>query len=279
MQNKLAEKREIFMDAVVCARESGKSAILAASGRFGGYRREPLHDVRMLIVESSPALDELKKAWAGYKCPDIRREYFSQEQIYAKILDRIKTSKYSATDVEEFSIALVEFQNEANFSYKAGFFLSALINNCQEDKFVIHTAHLEHIDHLGFCNTKNITVDGDVGDFVGRQMKEGTITLIGNAHDFIGSRMEGGVITVAGNAGDWSGYKMRGGTIIVRGNAGKEIGCTLKSGSIIVEGDVGESVGKKMEGGEIRVMGKYQNIAADIQGGEIFHKERRIFPM
>ncbi|NYZ74132.1 hypothetical protein H0O00_03240 [Candidatus Micrarchaeota archaeon] len=206
---------------------------LAMANRFQRYTPETEYRTVPLEVKEDETLKRLKEAWKA--CSHTG----NPEKDYPKMLKIVKKLEYSAKDVENFNIALAGFQSEKMCSSKAGLFLSALINNCKDSDFVIHTNHLvESISYLGFKNTKNITVKGNTGDVVGINMKGGTIT--------------------------------------VKGNAGKEGGWGMKGGTITVEGDAGELVGFGMEGGSIRLEGKYVHIAENIKHGSIFHKGKLI---
>ncbi len=172
-----------------------KKHTLAASSRFGAFKPEAEHVVRIAKTETNHAVEEMKRAWAECRIADCL------DNAYVLMLGRIRALEYSAKDVESFSIALSQFQGEKDFSYyKAGLFLSALINNCKEGEFVIHTAHLdEPIDALGFRNTKKITVEGGVRDDLGESMESGTIIVKGNAGSYIANRMRGGVLRIDGD--------------------------------------------------------------------------------
>jgi hypothetical protein len=234
MHNILAEKRAISMDTAVCAREKDKPAILAASSRFKGFGTEPLHETRTRKMEANPVIEKMKRAWAT--CDDGHLDHGS----IAGALNKIKIPRYSAKDIETFSLAIAEFQDEVKFSDKAGLFLSALINNCRDEKFVIHTTHLvQPINSFGYQNRKNITVDGNIGTSVGYDMEVGVIT--------------------------------------VNGNAGFGVGCGMRGGRIIVQGDCGYNVGINMSGGEIHIEGSYE-ISRSIVSGKIFHNGNLIVP-
>ena len=240
--------------AEVAARKKDVPASLSALGKFSHYKPESDNIVRKAEVKSSPALEGMKKAWA--ECGEI--ENF--EKSYSEMLVRIKDIRYSAKDVEAFCIMLPEFQNEANFSFKAGLYLSALMNNCAEDGFNIATIHIDiPINHLGYQNTKSIIVEGDAGHFLGAWMKSGNLTVKGSVDHHLGTGMEGGTLTVEGGAGMFIGHTLYGGTIVVNGNAGSNIG-------------------SQMEGGEIRLFGEKFALNHDIKGGKIFHKEELIWP-
>jgi formylmethanofuran dehydrogenase subunit C len=126
---------------------------------------------------------------------------------------------YTANDVEKFSIALNQFQeNIEYFSEYAGAYLSALIEKCQEPNLIIHTSHLTvPLENIGYQNSnKNIIVNGDVGDWVGYEMCGGSIHVRGNGKNNVGYKMEDGIIIIEGNVDTWGG-NMGGGTIIIKG--------------------------------------------------------------
>jgi formylmethanofuran dehydrogenase subunit C len=232
----------------------------AASGRFGPFKPESEKAVRMQKVETNQAIEKMKKTWEGqvWEWCNVSVHYgvTHNEKTYSGILDSIK-HRYSAKDVEVFSVHLSEFQGEMHFSLKAGLFLSALINNCKGDDFVVHTtAFAEPVEALGYRNTRNITVEGDVGYYVGEDMGTGTIAVKGNADGNVGWYMRGGSITVEGNANE-VGHDMIGGRIIVNGNAGDDIGNGMTGGEILINGTVG-------------------SISEHFSAGRIFHKEKLI---
>lgn len=284
-----------------------KPARLAASSRFKGFRSEPLYEARTQKVKSDPVLEEMRRIWIACNYEKVVLWHNT------KILARIRNLEHSAKDVEHFSMALPLFEHEEDFPAKSGIFLSALMNNCKDDGFVIHTGNLsEPIENLGYYNTKNFTVDGDVGREVGQRMKRGTIIVKGNARDFVGYEMTGGAITVEGDAGEFVGCLMNGGSITVNGNAGDRVGngmwrgtilvkgnagdeiCNMHNGNVTVEGNVGRTagsieggsltiggnagpdVGHWMKGGVIHLNGDYAGISVNVFGGMIFHNHKRI---
>ncbi len=224
---------------------------LAASRMFRGFNLETERPVRARQVESNQVLEDMKGLWARFS---IDNRVLTDENAYAETHEEVRKLGHSADDVEEFSIALAEFQGEPDFSAKAGAFLSILINDCREDKFVIHTAHItKQIHHIGTRNTKDIIVEGDAGYAVGYCMKSGSIAVKGDADHSVGCGMKSGTITVRGNAGTNVGIRMEGGTIIVEGNADGNIGVWMKDGSIIVRGYGGNGASKDCSGGSIIV--------------------------
>jgi hypothetical protein len=185
----------------------------AMANRFTKYQPESERTVRKVEVVEDETLKQLKKAWKAV--------VYNQDVGYdfEQALKLVAGSRYSAADVEKLSLVLAEFQDEGDFSEKAGHFLSALINNGNDADYVIHTAHLAGpLDALGFRNTKNITVYGDVGLSLAGSMTGGSITVKGNADNDVGCYMEGGIIIIEGNAEGYDiGVYMTGGEIHVEG--------------------------------------------------------------
>ncbi len=101
----------------------------------------------------------------------------------------------------------------------------------------------------------NITLQGDVGDFVGALNNGATIEIEGNAGRYVGDNMTGGEITVKGSAGDGVGFGTYEGTIIVHGDAGNGIGQLNKGGLILIDGNIGDLSGLYMLSGDIIVTG------------------------
>jgi formylmethanofuran dehydrogenase subunit C len=206
---------------------------LAIGGRFGKFGPEEEKASRKAEVKETEAVRQMKEVWK------LNPDYNGNVAYYGCILAAIKDLRFTAKDVEKFSLALVEFQFEDKFYWKAGLFLSALINSGEDSDYMIHTQHLAVLPRwLGYKNEKNIIVNGNAGDCVGERMK-------------------GGRITVKGNAGGWVGNEMKGGSIIVNGNAA----CT---------------VGYRMKGGEIWLEGDYESLTRYIDWGRIYHKGRLI---
>jgi len=206
----------------------GKSGrILAVSSKFDGFKRETLYEVRAQGVTPNRAIGSMKKAWM--RCDYVH----SLASEYSKMRRQIKDLKYSAKDIEAFSLELVAFQNEVGFIWKSGIFPSALINNCDESSFVIHTDILvQPVDYIGYRNTKDITVKGNANHCLGCRMKNGTITVRGNAGSFVGDEMKGGVIIVEGNTGSHAGSRMVGGEIHIFGNHMPVISSSFITGKI-----------------------------------------------
>jgi formylmethanofuran dehydrogenase subunit C len=109
----------------------------------------------------------------------------------------------------------------------------------------------------------NITVKGDVGNFLGQSMNNGTITIHGNAGSWTGNGMSGGRINIEGNVGDYTGagspgdaYGMKNGLINITGNAGDRVGDRMRRGIIIIQGKAGSYCGSRIHTGTIIVLDK-----------------------
>lgn len=237
----------------------------AASKRFGRYKTEKEKTVRKADIKKDEVLKKFRAAWGVYS----RENSITFEGYYELAVLVVKELQYSSRDVERFSIALTEFQDEERFSERAGAFLSALINNGKDRDYLIHTGQLDKpVERLGYRNTKNITINGDVGAQLGAHMREGSIIVEGDARNFVGLTMEGGSITVDGNAEEFVGFEMKGGRIIIEGNAGYGVG-VMRGGEIHLKGDYeDEDLSKGISDGEYSGDGIY--------GGKIFHKGKLI---
>jgi formylmethanofuran dehydrogenase subunit C len=242
----------------------------SARRRFRGYKSEPKRATREAEVQENETLRQMKTFWRSFDFKaHMRRNDI--HTIYQAMLPIVEKLQYTKDDVEAFSYSLEEFQHERNFSEKAGFFLSALINIGKDRDYVIHTSHLARPpDFLGIYNEKNITVDGDVGMELGEEMTGGSITVNGDIGKNAGHRMKDGSITVTGNAGHFLGSFMKGGSISVAGDAGIHVGWEMKDGDIIVEGNAGDNVGTDMKGGSITIGGNPGiYVGTDMKGGSI----------
>jgi formylmethanofuran dehydrogenase subunit C len=119
------------------------------------------------------------------------------------------------------------------------------------------------LDFIGRgMKTGRITIQGDVGSYLGFQMRNGTIVLHGDADAFAASELAGGLIHIHGNVGDFLaaaivGNKkgMKGGTVIVTGNAGERVGDQMRRGLLLIEGNVGSYCASRMLAGTIGVLG------------------------
>lgn len=181
---------------------------------FSRYKDEKERVVRAPKVKEDATLAQLKTSWIRFSL--WRYDWLPEKAHYNYLTARngIENIEYTARDVEKFCVVLAAFQDDPQFSRKAGLFLSALVNHGKDDRYTIVTRHFHTGLHmLGYGNIKHVTVDGNGGSALGIRMKEGSITVKGNTSYRVGVSMEGGIITVEGNAGDEVAYLMKGGEI------------------------------------------------------------------
>jgi hypothetical protein len=244
-----------------------KPVELAIGSRFRRYGPEQERAIRNVEVRESAAVGQMMEAWERFDYRFMRSHEFRYDEVYSRAASLVLRIDYDSRDVELFSIALAEFQDEDSFSWKAGLFLSALINEGKDNGFTIHNEHLDPINHLGYWNEKHIKVIGNTGDNLGRKMKTGSITVDGNAGTGIGLDMQGGRIIVEGGAEMVVGQRMKAGLIIVCGDA-DSVGACMHGGRIFVGGDAGE-VGSYMSGGEISIGGSCQKLG-EMKMGKVY---------
>ncbi len=121
----------------------------------------------------------------------------------------------------------------------------------------------DKLDYIGSqMKSGSISIEGSAGNYLGFQMRNGDITLNGNASDFAASGMAGGSLKVNGNVADFLGGAiigerrgMRGGLVIIKGNAGDRVGDQMRRGIILIEGNVGQYCASRMLAGTIGVLG------------------------
>lgn len=214
------------------------TSVLALGSPFGRYLPEHTQAVRKADVGSHPKVEEIMKAWELFDKARGQQLFAVPSHDYPASLEG---KGFSAPDVETFSIALSACQDTENFPMKAGEFLSALVNSGTDQGYTIHTSHLaELISYSGVYNTKNITTEGNVGDWL--------------CHEMIRGR-----VLVSGDAGNYCGFGFGGGELVIGGNAGKRIGCEMRHGNIIVKGNAGELAGENMHGGRLTIEGNAGN--------------------
>jgi len=195
--------------------------------------------------------------------------YDEQESLYQEL----ELEPVSSKNIVEFSLCLDSYQRLDNF-YLSGYFISRLINESSDKEFTIHTNYFDSlIDAIGYRNEKHITINGNVGNWVGDRMKSGEITINGNVGCRVGWYIENGIIIINGNSGGEVGRGMKNGKITINGNARDWVGEYMEKGSIIVQGNVGANVGRFMSGGNIIVKGNASDeLGSFMSGGNIIVK-------
>ena len=119
-------------------------------------------------------------------------------------------------------------------------------------------------DWLGMLNHgSRITVNGNAGDYAGDNAWDGEILIKGNAGNAIGLYAYGGALVVHGNVGNGVGQMLKGGTIVVSGNVGDEVGMYMVGGKIIIGGNAGKDLGQTMIRGAIYIAGEPVSLGAN----------------
>ena len=186
---------------------------LAAADYFRRYKKEERQPVRQVKVEEDQTLKQITDAWKKFR-PGLQ-----EGKARAKARYLLRGISYTAKDIEKFSLSLILFQHEKGFEWKAGYFLSQLINNCEDREITIHTHHLSvRINTPVYGNIKNVTINGDAGIRIGDHMTQGRILVKGDCSAYLGWNMDGGTVIVEGSAGSWVAMSMRGGTLHVNGD-------------------------------------------------------------
>ncbi len=262
------------------------TSALAINRMFGKYKPEQEHSIRMPEVRETEVLKKISDVWKEFRLFQPTTGDSSRESLYNQMVGYIvaflKDPPVSPEDIEQFSVALANFQDEKFFDEKAGLFLSGLINTGKYGNYLVHTAHLGVLPGcLGYKNSKKLTINGDAGSFTGKgQWASGEIQIEGNAGFGVGiggkiGTASYGKIQVRGNVDDFAGYGTWGCIIHVQGDAGDYLGYEARGGEIHIQGNAGKNVGEGMNGGEIHIEGKILNIGEVIHG-KIFHKGKRI---
>jgi len=122
---------------------------------------------------------------------------------------------------------------------------------------------LARFDRLGWqLDGGHVEVDGNIGHYVGAEMRAGSVRIRGRAGAFAACEMHGGELRIDGDVGDFAAASlpgsmdgMRGGTLLVGGNAGERCGDRMRRGTVLIAGRVGDFVASRMVAGTIAVAG------------------------
>jgi len=229
---------------------------LKAADLFDSLNEEREQEKKEFKVERSPVLDALvegfTKALHAVRKPAGFQEKYAAAETHAP-------TEYTAKDIETFSIiARKQFPDGRDVLDHLGLYISALINSCEAEHFIIHTRHLaDPYSLLGYKNNgRRIHIAGDVSYNVGQYQTSGEIYVAGNASDCASIGMEGGSLHVCGNAARSVGNMLRGGTVRIDGNTGPDVGDGMLGGTIHVMGSLGIVAGTSLSGGDIYHKGK-----------------------
>lgn len=159
-----------------------------AMKRFGRYKQELRRAKRERKVEGDRVLLALRRAWNVYDGMNHEMgdpPFFYGDGYFEAISTFLATNPigHRAADVERFASIIDELREDMNFEFRAGLFLSALINSCVDNHLSLDLSRLEWpLESIGRDNTKTIHVRGDVGDRLGEFMDGGRITVDGDLY-------------------------------------------------------------------------------------------------
>jgi len=161
---------------------------------------------RDIEYSENPVLEEMVRGFEFV----IKKDTYVVNNVIPyiyKVSEDHLLEKYTSRDIEKFSVLLGDYQYKKYFNSRLGLYLSALINNSEEEDFKIHTGYLENPpDWLGYKNNgKKIIVNGSVDDCVGFCMQRGEIIVNGNVGRFAGICMLNGIIRLNGDHGEFTG--------------------------------------------------------------------------
>ncbi len=211
------------------------------------------------------------------KAPDIPLE-----------ADTVTPTHFAGKGVKEIGEIPVQCGNEV-LKLKDFFDVSGKSAPNPDETDILVKGDLRKVKMIGKgMNGGQITVEGDVGMYLGAEMVAGRIHVKGSVGPWAAAEMEGGNIQIEGDAGDYfcSGYRgtpegMRGGRVYVAGNVGREMASHMRKGLIAVKGNVGPQSAIRMMGGTIIVIGDMaERVGVQATKGMIFclGKMESLFP-
>ena len=214
----------------------------SARKKFSRFKPVKPNIVRTAAVKPSPLLENLEKIkmlWHGIEFYGQRPSSgYSYSEQYARYVEEFRKQSIDLprSDVEKLLFFLPELPLPNTFTDKIGVFLSALIEASSDREFSLHVGFLNRkISFIGYRNTKNLYVEGDVGNYFAFRMKSGEIVLDGNSDACPGYGMEGGKLVINGDLdGPWI-RNIKGGQIHFNGE-GDQLDYFSKRYPVYVDG-------------------------------------------
>jgi hypothetical protein len=256
-----------------------------ADKRFSRYKKQGSESARDADIAEDKAMRMALRVWKSWRYMNF--DYGDQLKDLEKI-------DYSPEDVQRFCILVKRFEEDEGYAFprKLVAILNRMMSTSSHQGFELDLNHLEApLVNLCENNQKDLIIRGDVGEYLGWEMKGGSILLEGQAGEGLGANMGGGSIVVNGPVGDDPGHGMKGGLIVVNGDViwdrpwgGHGVGKEMSGGKLIINGDahghvMQESlrgisqdggVGNGMSGGTIIINGyAHGDIGVRMSGGEI----------
>jgi hypothetical protein len=200
---------------VMATRRRSQVSKSAASKRFGQYKREDAKKHRNAEIKPNETTAKLRRLWQRFIEVEDPKSGFQEafdDNAYKDAVEILGQEKISAEDIMVFLLSLTEKDvNDDSLTMDRydqrgylGIFISAMVNESRDSDFVLRTEQLDFlIDCLGYRNRKIITITGDVGQYLGCGMEDGSITVMGRAENQFGDQMTGGEIHLEGD-GEYS---------------------------------------------------------------------------
>ena len=121
----------------------------------------------------------------------------------------------------------------------------------------------------GLCDGPDIRVDGFAGWAAGENLMGGSVRITGNASERVGASAHGGTIVVEGDASTRAAISLKGGTVVVAGDAGNFSAFMAQAGVLLVGGDAGEALGDSLYEAVIYVGGAIKSLGSDARREEL----------
>jgi len=265
---------------------------LAASKRFGQYKKEEKKNIKQAEVKEDRGLGKIKEAWKEFM--ELRILYENIEVYECADSDFylwlgcavVYGIRPTERNIQKFGLSspIKEYGDVFDCSSALGEFVSSLIEVKGMVRARINLRHMdEEIDSLGLGNSKLLEISGNavdnLGEYnrgiimldgnagrVGFDMQRGALVIKGDVTIDAGPYMQSGIIMVFGSVKD-AGHGMNGGGIIVTGNA-QNSGSSMSRGVIIVKGSVGIA-GSEMNNGHIEIFGNVMEAGSGMKNGYI----------
>ena len=121
----------------------------------------------------------------------------------------------------------------------------------------------------GLGDGPDITVNGFTGWGIGENLMSGNIRVKGSVSQAAAASAHGGLIVVEGDASLRAGISLKGGTLAIAGDAGNLTGFMAQAGTILIGGDAGEALGDSLYETTIYVAGAITSLGADARLSEL----------
>jgi glutamate synthase domain-containing protein 3 len=121
----------------------------------------------------------------------------------------------------------------------------------------------------GLCDGPVITVNGFAGWGVGENLMSGVVRVKGSVSQSGAASAHGGLVIVEGDASLRAGISLKGAAIAIAGDAGPLAGFMAQAGTILIGGNAGEALGDSLYEAVIYVAGRIKTLGADARIAEL----------